>query len=108
MEETKTLKVRTSGLNYHLALIKIKGIISTLIFFLFVPVGFSGIGLYFAPSGRQARISSWTFLGFSRTQLKTLHDVPGMILIVLFVTHMLLNYRIYYNEIKCLVKAKKQ
>jgi len=74
---------------------------------LFVPVVFSGIGLYFAPSGRQARISSWSFLGFSRFQLETLHDIPGIILVITFVIHMLLNLRIYSNEIKCLFLRKK-
>lgn len=108
MEETKTIGIKVSSLNYHLALIKIKGIISTLIFILFIPVGFSGIGLYFAPSGRQARVSGWSFLGFSRVQLETLHDIPGIILTALFVVHMLLNYRIYVNEIKCLIKARNR
>jgi len=107
MEETETLSVKASSFNYHLALIKIKGTISSLIFVFFIPVGFSGIGLYFAPSGRESRLMKWSFLGFSKAQLEVMHDMPGIILTILFVVHMLLNYRIYINEIKCLVKTRK-
>lgn len=107
MEEAKLQFEKTRNFNFHLALIKIKGIVSSLIFIMFVPVGISGIGLYFAPSGRQSRLISWTFFGISRSQLQAMHDVPGIILTVLFVIHMILNFRIYFNEVKCLVRFKK-
>ncbi|MEF3244762.1 MAG: hypothetical protein K6343_02080 [Caldisericaceae bacterium] len=64
MENTKTLIVNKRNVNYHLFLIKVKGIISSLMFMLFVPVMFSGVGLHFAPSGRVFRLNIWTFLGF--------------------------------------------
>lgn len=112
MEETKvgvisSSPARTNVRARNIFLVRAKGILSTIILVLFVPVAFSGIGLYFAPSGRQARISSWSFLGFSRFQLETLHDIPGIILVIAFVVHLLLNLRIYSNEIKCLFLRNK-
>ena len=83
---------------------KIKAILSTIILGLFVAVGFSGIGLFFAPNGREARLLSWTFLGLSRSALETLHDIPGLILVILLVIHFLLNLKLYMNEIKILFK----
>jgi hypothetical protein len=73
---------------------------------LFIPVGFSGVGLYFAPSGRQAHLTNWNFLGFSKDALLKMHNLPGMILVVLLVIRFLLNLRIYKNEIICLVRTK--
>ena len=112
MEEIKvgvinSSPAKTNARAHNIFLVRAKGILSTIILVFFVPVAFSGIGLYFAPSGRQARISSWRFLGFSRFQLEALHDVPGIILVIAFVVHLLLNLRIYSNEIKCLFLRKK-
>ncbi len=83
---------------------KIKAVLTTIILGLFIVVGFSGIGLFFAPNGREARLINWTFLGFSRSVLETLHDIPGLILIILLVIHFLLNLKLYINEIKILFK----
>lgn len=97
---------RKRTLNLNLLLVKLKAILSTFILVLFVLVGFSGVGLYFAPSGREARLTNWNFLGFSKDALLKMHDLPGMILVVLLVIHFLLNFRIYKNEIICLVRTK--
>jgi len=97
---------RKKTLNLNILLVKLKAILSTLILVLFVPVGFSGVGLYFAPSGREARLTNWNFLGFSKDALLKMHNLPGMILVVLLAVHFLLNLRIYKNEIICLVRTK--
>jgi len=97
---------RKKTLNLNLLLVKLKAILSTFILVLFVLVGFSGVGLYFAPSGREARLTNWNFLGFSKDALEKMHDLPGMILVVLLVIHFLLNFRIYKNEIICLLRTK--
>lgn len=97
---------RKRTLNLNLLLVKLKAILSTFILVLFVLVGFSGVGLYFAPSGREARLTNWNFLGFSKDALEKMHNLPGMILVVLLVIHFLLNFRIYKNEIICLVRTK--
>jgi len=94
-------------LNLNLLLVKLKAILSTFIFLLFVPVGFSGVGLYFAPSGRETRLTNWNFLGFSKDALLKMHNLPGVILVVLLAVHFLLNLRIYKNEIIYLVRTKR-
>lgn len=107
MESAKQVVVKRRNFNYNLFLIKVKGVISSLMFILFVPVMFSGIGLYFAPSGREARLYNWTFLGFSKEQLEVMHDIPGLVFAALTIIHLILNFKIYVNEIKCLLSIKK-
>lgn len=112
MEETKMGVVNsntatTNVRSRNIFLIKARGILSTIILALFIPVAFSGIGLYFAPSGRDARVTSWSFLGFSKFQLETLHDVPGIILVVAIVIHLMLNLKLYLTEMKYLFSRKK-
>jgi hypothetical protein len=91
-------------MNWNLLTIKIKAVLSSAILVLFALAGFSGIGLFFAPSGREARVTNWTFMGFSRSGLETLHDIPGLILVALLVVHFILNLKLYINEIKILFK----
>jgi hypothetical protein len=67
---------RKKTLNLNLFLVKLKAILSTFILVLFVPVGFSGVRLYFAPSGREARLTNWNFLGFSKDALLKMHNLP--------------------------------
>ncbi|MGB9855553.1 MAG: DUF4405 domain-containing protein [Caldisericum exile] len=100
------METRRRILNINLLIVKIKAILSTLILLLFIPVTFSGIGLYFAPSGRIAKITNWTFLGFSKESLEAMHNVPGMVFGALVVIHLLLNFKIYKNEIICLIRTK--
>lgn len=112
VEETKVNVVKENTANrnskfFQLFLIKTKGILSTIILILFVLVAFSGIGLYFAPSGRFARNSGWSFFGFSRTELRALHDIPGIILVIVISLHLLLNLKLYSKELKCLFIRKK-
>ncbi len=64
----------------NLTQIKIKAVLSGVILVLFVLVGFSGVGLLFAPKGYRVRLSNWTFLGFSREALLKMHSLPGLIL----------------------------
>jgi len=80
--------------------LKIKGIISSTIFILFIAVTLTGIGLYFAPSGRIARDMRWTFLGFSREALKDIHNVTGFAMCGVIILHLVLNYRLITLEIK--------
>lgn len=96
--------IGVSNMNWNVLQIKIKAVLTTVILGLFIVVGFSGIGLFFAPNGREARLLNWTFLGFSRSSLETLHEIPGIILIVLLVIHFLFNLKLYINEIKILFK----
>lgn len=90
----------------NIFLVRLKAILSTLIVIVLIPVVISSIGLYLSPSGRRAGASGFSFLGLSKFQLETLHNIPGIILISLFVLHFLLNIRLYSNEIKCLLLRK--
>lgn len=99
------MSITRKSINYHLFIVKVKGIISSLIFILFFVVAFSGIGLYFAPSGKEARLTNWTFFGLSKTTLESLHDFPGILFTILIFAHFLLNFKIYKNEIICLVRT---
>ena len=53
-------------------LIKLRGITSTALIVVFALVVFTGIGMYFAPSGRVAYEAGWTFFGIQKFQLENL------------------------------------
>ncbi|MGC8722039.1 MAG: DUF4405 domain-containing protein [Caldisericaceae bacterium] len=101
MEQTK------KAFNINLFILKLKGLLSSVIVLLFLVVAFSGVGLYFAPSGREARVTNWSFLGFSKTALESLHDLPGIILVILLLVHFLLNLKIFKNEIISLTRIRR-
>ncbi len=82
--------------------LKLKGIISLLLIVLFVMVVFTGIGLYFSPSGKIAKETSWNFLGFKKEQLENLHTLTGFLMSALVVVHLSLNYKMLLSEIKML------
>jgi len=92
---------------FNLLLIRIKAILSTSIILFFAVVAFSGVGLYLAPSGKQARLSEWTFLGISKTNLQTMHDIPGLIIVGLLIVHFTLNLALYKNEAKILILNRR-
>jgi hypothetical protein len=72
-------------------IIKIRAIISSLLLVTFIIVLFTGIGLYFSPSGRIAKEINWNFLGFTKWQLENLHTVSGFIMSALIIIHLLIN-----------------
>ena len=69
-------------------IVKIRGILSSLLLIISIIVIFTGIGLYFAPSGRIAREIGWNFFGFDLLKLENLHTVTGFIMAVLIVIHL--------------------
>ncbi|AZR72822.1 hypothetical protein BBF96_05090 [Anoxybacter fermentans] len=85
-------------------LIKVRGIISLLLLILFIVISVTGIGLWLAPSGRIARQIEWSFLGLNKELLEDLHTYTGFIMIFLTIVHLLLNYKMLFNEIKHLLK----
>lgn len=80
--------------------VHLRAILSSAIVMLGIPVGFSSIGLYFAPSCGVARQTGWTFLGFTKDHLTALHNTPGLILVFLLLLHFALNLKVYMHEIK--------
>ncbi|OQX52876.1 MAG: hypothetical protein B5M48_04515 [Candidatus Omnitrophica bacterium 4484_213] len=67
--------------------------LSLLLLIIFIIVLFTGIGLYFSPSGRIAKEISWNFLGFD-----------GFIMSALVIIHLLINYKMFLGEVKFLFR----
>ncbi len=88
-------------------LVKIRAVTSTLLLVISVVVTFTGVGLFLAPSGRIARETGWTFFGFEKIQLEKLHTLTGFIMVGLIVFHFIINYSMYANEMKILLRRKK-
>ena len=85
-------------------IVKIRGIISSLLIVIFIIIVFTSIGLYFAPSERIARETGWIFLGFNRFQLENIHTIFGFLMFGIVVIHLILNYKMFLAEIKALFK----
>ncbi|MGB9880874.1 MAG: DUF4405 domain-containing protein [Anaerolineae bacterium] len=77
-----------------------RGMVSTLLIVLFVLCIVSGLVLMNAPDGRTARLSGWTFIGFSREALRTIHDATGILMALAVVLHLTLNLRWYLYEVR--------
>lgn len=90
------------------ALVKIRAILSTVLLVVFLIVVFTGIGLYFAPSGEMAKKTGWTFFGFPLFKLERLHAVSGFIMAGLVFIHFGINFNLYKNEMKQLFKRDKR
>ncbi len=88
-------------------LVKIRGILSSTLIIVFVVVFISGLGLFFAPSGRVANEVGWNFLGLSRAKLENMHNLWGFVMSGLVVVHLLLNYKLLLSEIRSLFKRRK-
>ncbi len=87
-------------------LLKIRAIISTLLIIAFTIVLFSGIGLYFAPSGKIAELTNWHFFGFSKLKLGKLHTLFAFIMSGLVIVHLFLNYKMFLGEVKMLFEKR--
>ena len=85
-------------------IVKIRVILSSLLLITFIVVLFTGIGLYFSPSGKIAKEINWNFLGFNKLQLENLHTISGFIMSGLILIHLFLNYKMFLGEIKSLFK----
>ena len=80
--------------------IKTKGVLSLSLVISFIITTFSGIGLFFSPSGRIARETNWLFLGISKFKLENMHTIFGFIMSALAILHLAINYKIFLLEIK--------
>ncbi len=82
----------------------VRGSISLLLLLVFIVVFFTGLGLAFAPAGKIAKETGWTFLGFPKFKLERLHNVSGFLMSGLVVIHLLLNYKLLMAELKMMFK----
>lgn len=69
-----------------------------LITFLFIAI--SGIFLYFAPPGRVAHWSLWTFLGLTKTQWQAIHTICAFGFIISSAFHLYFNWSILMGYLK--------
>ena len=82
----------------------VRGVISLLLLAAFIVVFFTGLGLAFAPIGKIAKETGWTFLGFPKFKLEKLHNISGFTMSGLVAIHFALNYKLLVAEIKMLFK----
>ena len=68
---------------------KIRGIIYTLLIIVFIVVVATGIGL---------------FIGVKKARLENLHTLSGFAMAILVGVHLLINYKLYINEVKSLFR----
>ena len=84
--------------------LQLRAIVSLALVVMTIVEAFTGIGLYLAPSGRIARTTNWTFLGFPLFKLEMLHTYFGFAMTALIVVHFILNAGLFKNEIKILFR----
>ncbi len=59
----------------------------------FLLMAITGIVLYFAPAGRIAFWSNWTFLGFSKKEWQALHTLFSFVWVVVAIYHIIYNWK---------------
>ncbi len=85
-------------------IVKWRAIISLLLFITFIIVLFTGIGLYVAPPGWFVKTNGWSFFGFSKDFLETVHTYVGFVMSGLIVIHIFLNFKMWLGEWRALFK----
>ena len=85
-------------------IIKIKAILSSLLFVSFVVVTLTGIGLYFPSQGKLINGNAFFLSGVNNLQLKKIHTLIGFAMSGLITVHLFINYKIFLAEIKALFK----
>ncbi len=85
-------------------LVKIKAIVVMLLLIFGTSTVITGIGLIKTPRGRAIRDFGWTFFGMTRWDLEYYHTISGVFFTILCIIHLLLNWRVFLNEIRLLVK----
>ncbi|MFW5887791.1 MAG: DUF4405 domain-containing protein [Bacteriovoracia bacterium] len=79
---------------------KFRYFISLLLAFLFLILAISGIVLFFAPTGRVANWTNWSFLGLGKEQYASLHILISLIIIIAVPIHLYYNWKIFVNALK--------
>jgi len=76
----------------------VKAVISSLLLLVFLFLATSGAMLYFGKTG--------VVLGFARSSLRNAHTWAAASMCVLVLVHLILNRRIYFGELKSLIKRR--
>lgn len=83
-----------------------RGFISLYITLSFLVMVLSGIVLYFAPPGRVANWSYWTFLGLLKSQWQSIHTIFTFIFVVAAGFHLFFNWKPFLAYIKTKFESK--
>lgn len=83
-----------------------RGFISLYITLSFLIMVISGIILYFAPPGRVANWSNWTFLGLLKSQWQSIHTIFTFIFVVAAGFHLFYNWKPFLAYLKSKFEAK--
>ena len=73
---------------------------SFIMVFSFLIMSISGIFLYFAPPGRVALWSKWTFLFLTKEQWQAIHTILSFAFVIAAIFHLYFNWSILINYIK--------
>jgi len=73
---------------------------SFIIVFSFLIMSLSGIFLYFAPPGRVAHWSRWTFLALTKEQWQAVHTILSLVFVIAAIFHIYFNWSILIGYIK--------
>ena len=68
----------------------------------------TGIVLYIAPPGRIAHWSSWTFIGFTKTEWQALHTIFSFLFVISGTFHVIYNWKPLMHYISEKAKAGKK
>ena len=77
-----------------------KSFTSFIALFSFLIMSISGIFLYFAPPGRVAHWSKWTFLYLTKTQWQAVHTILSLAFVIAAAFHLYFNWSILIGYIK--------
>ena len=83
-----------------------RGFISLYITLSFLVMVVSGIILYFAPPGRVANWSYWTFLGLLKNQWQSIHTIFTFIFVVAAGFHLFFNWKPFIAYLKTKFESK--
>ena len=76
--------------------LRVKAVISSLLVLIFLFLATSGAMLYFGKTG--------VVMGFARSSLRNAHTCAAAFMCVLVIVHLVLNCRLYFSELKALVR----
>jgi hypothetical protein len=77
-----------------------KGFTSLVLAVAFVGLASSGVLLYFAPRGRVANWTGWTWLGLTKNDWTSLHTNLAILVIIAAIVHLISNWSVFWGYIK--------
>ena len=79
---------------------KTKSFATFTVAWVFLILTFSGVILYFTPSGRIANWTSWTLLGLLKEEWQGLHNLFAILFILFIILHLFFNWKVLMSYFK--------